>query len=189
MTLVLVACTKTVITGPVTPAAPASPSQAPSPTSASASEDPGHPPKPSLRDTRLEGTFSGPSVTIASNVDYGKTNPSSRVQWSFKPVCKEGVCDVILNSTRNYKVRLALVGAFYEGQIRRNNQYTCGRVNNDANEQIHITPIRSKLMNGEWVVTKLKGTLTYTQISHNGLCTPADEKFAVTLKRATYAGD
>lgn len=86
-------------------------------------------------------------------------------------MCRKGACDVVLESKfTGYKARLAQVGDQYVGQVRRNNEYTCGAVNNDANENIRLTPLASRFIGGEWIITKLKGLLIYSQISSNGGC-------------------
>lgn len=184
--LVLAGCTSSgsqaeVPTAPPTVSTTLSPTPTPSPS-------PSKPPEPSLKDTRLAGLYVGPNTVLSTNVNYGNDSPSGTVRWVFKPRCPQGACDVLLTSmTGNYKVRLALVGNRYVGQVRRNNIYSCGdgdnAVSNDANENIRLTPLASKYIGDEWLLTKLKGLTVYDQATTNGTCAAAHERFSITVKR------
>jgi hypothetical protein len=184
--LVLASCTSNGSQA-VTTTPTSNPSPLPSP-SATPSLSPSKPPEPSLKDTRLAGLYVGSATVLSTNVNYGSDSPSGPERWVFKPRCPQGACDVLLTSTSgDFKVRLALVGNRYVGQVRRNNIYTCGdgadTVNNDANENIRLTPLASKYIGDEWLITKLKGLLVYDQATSNGICTAAHERFSVTVKR------
>jgi hypothetical protein len=156
----------------------ASPGTAPS--SASVSPTPTSPPP--LGETRLQGVMKGLTATIKSNVDYGTSHPKNHTTWTFKPACETGACDEVLTSSAGYKTHLSLTNGAYEGQVVRKNNYACGTFKNDAIETIRVSPISSKLLEGQWLITNLKGTLTYSQKTKHGNCTLAHESFLITLK-------
>jgi hypothetical protein len=126
-------------------------------------------PLPPLKDARLEGIFNV-AATPTSQYGYGSTIEKGTAGWNFAPKCDEGACNVTWNDLqfKKEKVLLHKKGPSYKGTDKSKFGVTCRRVEVVSTITIDIRVVKAKVIGGEWLATKVVGTLKQTEPSQLG---------------------
>jgi hypothetical protein len=163
-----------------------------SPQESAVSPSPTAPPEPTKpSEAPLEGDFRIRYLLIQTNVQGEKK--AERRRWVFDPKCAEGPCDARVESTGGLSDWKAT--ALYLGQhgryrwVRRYQAFTCttGDVTNNLPSvtEYLVRPVDVRLVENEWVVSKIEGTLTAEALKSCGLVGVARSRYAIrgTLRR------
>src|SRR6266540_6110457 len=151
------------------------------------SPSPTIPPKPSVKQARVEGTYKITFILIHSNVD-GREPRKTYNRWIVEPRCRRGPCDVSVRAMGgNGGAKYLLRGLFVHGQYRFHRHvsalWTCtiGSTtrNLEGNLDYIFTAAKVALVDGEWVAAKLQGSLVETGTGSCGFLAPAGERFLI----------
>lgn len=164
-----------------TSSAPSTQTESPTP-----EPSPSLPPKPKLKEVRVEGRYAIVLTLIRSNLGF---QTDGRARWRFLPVCRTGACDLSLESiSASYTERVPYMNGKYRFSHRVPKAYTCGT---GDNIDYYVTAVRNvtfavsqmRLIDGEWIATKLTGSEEERGTKGCGLEGIGTSKFSIRAKR------
>jgi hypothetical protein len=142
-------------------------------------------PSPSLSVARVSGTFNAKLHTVSQSGYVGSLG-NFTAGWSFAPKCDQGSCSVVWGDLgeKTLNAMLARRGLNYSGSDTGKFLGQCGLVMGDATVTVAFHVAKARARDGEWVATKLVGTLTEHHASQLG-CTSGGATFNVTATLQT----
>jgi len=142
-------------------------------------------PTPPLSAARVAGVFNVKAHTMSQS---GYIDPLGNftVGWRFAPKCEQGACWVVWSdlTEKTLKTTLKRKGANYSGSDTGKFIGHCGKVLGNTTVTIAFHVAKARARDGEWVATKLVGTLTEHHASQLG-CTSGGATFNVTATLQT----
>jgi hypothetical protein len=114
---------------------------------------------------RLDGPF---DVRLLATSHYGYSDFGSNAAnlgWRFRPICAQGPCDARLADLhlKTFRVTLTRDGGSYRGDGTVNARVHCGRATVDSNVTITIRATDAGVVYGQWVATRIEGTMRQTE--------------------------
>lgn len=128
-----------------------------------------------IYNVRLKDTFHSGFDTFSGGYTDG---------WRFRPRCATGSCDVVwINmNDRDLRARFTRKGRTYRGSDSGPFNVNCGSTTVVSTVTIELRVVRARAINGEWVATRLKGTMEQTEASQLG-CVFSRATYALSLNR------
>jgi hypothetical protein len=126
-------------------------------------------PVPALRAARLEGVHTV-LVRVTSHSGYREIDERYRTGATFRPRCPAGPCDVRLVGLvdRGFRTVLRRRGATYAGSARGRFNVRCGDVETISEVALELRVVRARVVAGEWVATRLEGTMVRAEAAQLG---------------------
>jgi hypothetical protein len=142
-------------------------------------------PTPVLSIARVSGTFNAKLNTLSQS-GYIAPLGNFTVGWRFVPKCEQGACSVVWSDLRErtLKTTLRRKGGNYSGSDTGKFIGHCGKALGDTTVTVAFHVAKARARDGEWVATRLVGTLTEHHASQLG-CTSGGASFNVTATLQT----
>ena len=142
-------------------------------------------PVPAMTTARVSGTFNVKFRTVSQSGYVGSLGRFT-AGWEFNPKCDHGACSVIWKdvSEKSLKTTLRRKGGNYSGSDAGKFLGHCGHVMGTTTVTLAFHITKARATDGEWLATKLVGTVTEHHPSQLG-CTSGGATFNVS---ATLAG-
>ena len=140
---------------------------------------------PSLAEARVEGDF-GITGMVTSQSGYSKYEALS-AGWHMKPKCRRGACDVVWRDVSEKVMHgvLGQKGKEYNGSYTGFFWVSCEGTHSTSNVDIALKVVKARALDGEWLATKLQGTIDSSETPQFG-CRSGEVSLAVkALLRAT----
>ena len=133
-------------------------------------------PTPPLRDARLEGDFNV-KFTFVSSSGFQSTPKNFTAGWHFAPKCKSGACDVTWTdlTEKTLKGTLSRKRDAYSGKESGQFFATCGSHQVTSVLSITFKVTKAKGQSGEWLATKVEGTMDHSATSQLGCVSSSAE--------------
>jgi hypothetical protein len=160
------------------------------PSVSAASATPAIPLKPKLSEARFQGTYRMTWVLIRTTVPGAAKVTHSK--WMLSPRCKSGgACDVALRSPNRYSARVSFLNGKYRFSRTIGAYWTCGGgagtpggydIKASGNYSLQVSAM--KLIDGEWIATKVKGIFAVKGNRGCGLSGAPTEQEAISGVRS-----
>jgi hypothetical protein len=123
-----------------------------------------------LATARLDGTF---DVHLHATSHYGFSDFGSgngNLGWQFIPTCAHDPCDATLTDLHmnTFRLRLAQQGSSYHGDASVNARVRCGGSPVVSNITIVVRITDAGIVDGDWVATKIEGTMRQSESAQLG---------------------
>ncbi len=113
-----------------------------------------------LADARLDGYYDV-DTKVTSSSGFDRLLKKDNYGWDFTPKCKKGPCDArwhwVAHGTS--ATRFTHRGATYTTKWRGPFDIHCGNIETTTDVAIKIKVTAARAIEGEWVATRIKGTL------------------------------
>jgi hypothetical protein len=123
-----------------------------------------------LATARLDGTF---DVHVHATSHYGFSDFGSgngNLGWRFMPTCAHDPCDTTLTDLhlKAFMLKLAQQGSSYHGDASLNARVRCGGTPVVSNISIVVRVTDAGIVHGDWVATKIEGTMRQSESAQLG---------------------
>lgn len=124
--------------------------------------------RPPLASARLDGLFDIRS-NLESSSGFSRVPQHVSYGWRFTPRCRSGPCRVVWSDQQaGARARLDRRGATYSGTYTGKFEIRCGSTETTSFVEIDLRVMRARKQNGEWLATRVRGTLETTDSSQLG---------------------
>jgi hypothetical protein len=138
-------------------------------------------PVPPLKRARVEGDFAVTVKTLSRSGYNRYENPT--YGWHMRAKCRTGPCEVAWSDLHEKGIRTILKqnGARYSGSFSGFFFDFCGNTRGTSSVKIELKVAKAKAIEGEWLATKLVGTVNKSSGAQLG-CVSSRASQAVTAK-------
>jgi hypothetical protein len=138
-------------------------------------------PVPPLKRARVEGDFAVTVKTLSQSGYNRYENPT--YGWHMRAKCRTGPCEVVWGDLHEKGIHTVLKqnGARYSGSYSGFFFDFCGNARGTSSVKIELKVAKAKAIEGEWLATKLVGTVNKSSGAQLG-CVSSRASQAVTAK-------